>query len=250
MMTQQSDRSVRRDPGNVHLDAGHLAYLQTREEEYRSDLESGKIERSNFETNKEFLASTNRLRDGLKALEIGCGAGSMTAYLHAKGLEVIGTDVSDVLLEYASKHHPECCFEKMMGERLTFDDGAFDLVISFDVFEHIPNIERHLREVRRVLSPHGCYLLQTPNKWTNLPFCILKDRSFTRWKNYHPSLQTKRSLTRLMGRIGFSVRIVRIKVSSEFFKRKLVFPLNLIDVNWLPIQTNLYVIAHQGGDRL
>lgn len=231
------------DAAAEDLDKAQLAYLETREQEYLSDLRAGKIERSNFKVNKEFLESTGLLHRGLKILEIGCGAGSMTAFLAARGLDVIGTDVSHVLLEYARDRHPGCRFERMLGEVLRFADSSFDLVVSFDVLEHIPDVDGHMREVARVLRPGGHYLLQTPNKWTNLPFSIVRDRSFVRWKKYHPSLQTKRSLTRLLRHHAFSVRIIRMPVANEFFRKKLVFPLDRINYDKLPIQTNLYAIA-------
>lgn len=226
-----------------NLDEAHLAYLETRENEYLSELRAGKIDRSNFEVNKEFLESTHLMRGPLQILEVGCGAGSMTGYLAAQGFDVIGTDVSEVLLQYARDRHPGCRFERMLGEVLRFADSSFDLVVSFDVLEHIPDVDGHMREVARVLRPGGHYLLQTPNKWTNLPFSIVRDRSFVRWMKYHPSLQTKRSLTRLLRHHAFSVRIIRMPVANEFFRKKLVFPLDRINYDKLPIQTNLYAIA-------
>ena len=61
------------------------------------------------------------------------------------------------------------------GDDLPFADQSFDTVLSFDVFEHIPDSDKHLREVRRVLKNGGQYLLQTPNKWTNIPFELLRE---------------------------------------------------------------------------
>lgn len=45
---------------------------------------------------------------------------------------------------------------------LTFSDGQFDAVLSFDVFEHIPDFRAALREVRRVLKPGGTFLMSVP----------------------------------------------------------------------------------------
>jgi SAM-dependent methyltransferase len=46
--------------------------------------------------------------------------------------------------------------------RLSFADSAFDLVLSFDVFEHIPDYRAALREVRRVLRPGGMFVMSVP----------------------------------------------------------------------------------------
>jgi hypothetical protein len=46
--------------------------------------------------------------------------------------------------------------------RLTFDDEQFDLVISFDVLEHVPDYHAALREIVRVLKPGGRLLMTAP----------------------------------------------------------------------------------------
>jgi SAM-dependent methyltransferase len=45
---------------------------------------------------------------------------------------------------------------------LTFPDASFDVVLAFDVFEHIADVERAIIECRRVLSPGGCLFLSVP----------------------------------------------------------------------------------------
>ena len=43
-------------------------------------------------------------------------------------------------------------------------DNSFDIIISVENLEHLPNIDQHLFEVKRVLKPNGIYLIKTPNK--------------------------------------------------------------------------------------
>ena len=81
-------------------------------------------------------------------------------------------------------------------------DLFFDIVLSFDVLEHIPDVDAYLLDVRGVLKSGGFRLFQTPNKLTNVLFEIRKNGSFTRYKTYHCSLQTfnrGRSLKRCCG---------------------------------------------------
>jgi SAM-dependent methyltransferase len=47
-------------------------------------------------------------------------------------------------------------------EHLTFDDATFDLVISQDVFEHVPDPDAGFREVHRVLRPGGRHVFTVP----------------------------------------------------------------------------------------
>lgn len=46
--------------------------------------------------------------------------------------------------------------------RLTFPDAAFDHILSFDVLEHVPDVDKALRECRRCLEPGGYLVLSVP----------------------------------------------------------------------------------------
>lgn len=46
-------------------------------------------------------------------------------------------------------------FRRHVADRLPFEDETFDLVVSHEVFEHIPDVAAALAEVRRVLKPGG-----------------------------------------------------------------------------------------------
>jgi len=62
--------------------------------------------------------------------------------------------------------------------RLTFGDGELDLVISFDVLEHVPNFRAALGEIRRVLRPGGQLMLSAPFRAEmskNLTRAVLRD---------------------------------------------------------------------------
>lgn len=49
------------------------------------------------------------------------------------------------------------------GRYLPLYTEHFDAVVSFEVFEHIPNVEIYLKEVNRVLNRNGLYIFSTPN---------------------------------------------------------------------------------------
>lgn len=49
---------------------------------------------------------------------------------------------------------------------LSYADERFDLVINSDVLEHVPDIERALSEVRRILKPDGLYIFTVPVNWS------------------------------------------------------------------------------------
>jgi ubiquinone/menaquinone biosynthesis C-methylase UbiE len=101
-------------------------------------------------------------------LEIGCGIGAVSAYLaNNYEMSVQATDFDPEQIEAARKMYPESDrlhFAVADATGLTFDDASFDLVLSQDVFHHIPNWETAIREVARVLRPSG-YLI-----WFDLAF--------------------------------------------------------------------------------
>jgi ubiquinone/menaquinone biosynthesis C-methylase UbiE len=57
----------------------------------------------------------------------------------------------------------------MDAERLGCRDGFFEVATSIEVIEHLPDPERYLAELRRVLDPDGLLVLSTPNKRISSP---------------------------------------------------------------------------------
>ena len=187
----------------------------------KSSKKDIKISRGNFEANLIFLNRTGLLTKDRNILEIGSGKGALVSYLSKKGYRITGTDISLLALRVAVKNDPQNQYLGADGFDLPFKNNTFDLVLSFDVFEHIPDTDKHLEEVKRVLKPNGYYLVQTPNKWTNAPFEIIKEKSLSRYKEYHSSLHNYWQLKRRFEKNGFNVRFYDIPVVNDFFRAKI-----------------------------
>jgi SAM-dependent methyltransferase len=101
-------------------------------------------------------------------LEIGSGVGFVSAWLvETYGMNVYGTDFDPDQVTTARGLHLESerlHFGVEDASSLSFADSSFDLVLSQNVFHHIPDWKRAVREVRRVLRPEG-YLI-----WYDLVF--------------------------------------------------------------------------------
>ena len=218
---------------------------------YTADIEIGKIDRSNFEANIRFLEEIGLLKEDIKILEVGCGAGRLTNYFTQRGLNIIGFDISRSLIEEGNMRYPDAMKLLASGDSMPFSNSTFDVVLSFDVLEHIPDVNEHILEVRRVLKKGGLYLFQTPNKLTNMPFEIIKNRSLTEHKKYHCSLQTFWSLKRLLKAHRFAFTFVKIPIMNEFMEQKIekvfgrvgIWLLRIVDLDKLPqsMRTNFYV---------
>lgn len=213
------------------------------------------IEFGNLDANLRFLDDTGLLRPGIKVLEIGCGRGTLVHRLRTQGIDVVGVETSATRIDEGGALYGQLPIEQISGTSLPFQDEQFDLVLSFDVLEHIPDTERHLLEVRRVLKPGGWYLLQTPNKWTNSVFETIRWRSVSKWRVDHCSLHTYRQLRRRLSTLGFEAAFADVKVVTPFFREKIrrylgragLFLLAVANPDWLPLpaRTNFYVRARK-----
>jgi SAM-dependent methyltransferase len=202
-----------------------------------------------------FLERTAVLAREHRVLEVGSGHGTMLHHLLSQGFDVRGVELSAQRIENGRRLYGDLPCTQVTGADLPFPDGAFDVVLSFDVFEHIPDSDHHLREVSRVLAPGGHYLLQTPNKWTNIPFEMIRFKSLTRWRRYHCSLHSYGQVIRRFGDHGFDIRFYRIPVVNDFFTAKVRRHLGGVGLAMLkvcnpdrlptPLSPAFYVAAHK-----
>ncbi len=98
---------------------------------------------------------------GWKYLDVGCGVGAATHMIaDSCNLEVTGIDIDPKQIEAAQTRaaHPNLHFKVMDATRLDFRDGEFDIVAASMVTHHIPDWERVLSEMVRVLRAGG-YLI-------------------------------------------------------------------------------------------
>lgn len=212
-----------------------------------------RVDFGNFDSNLSFLQKAGVLDKRKKILEIGSGTGRMLNYLLNEGYSVQGLEKKETVIEKSKLLYGDLHIQKVDSEKIPYSDNSFDIVISFDVFEHIHDSDSHLKEVFRVLSNDGYYLLQTPNKYTNSVFETIRWKSFSRWKTDHCSLHTYKQIIKRFDKCGFEVKFVQIPIVNDFFKRKVkrymgsfgLLLLKVINPDKLPtnLQTNFYVIA-------
>ena len=107
-----------------------------------------------------------RLARGKRVLDAGSGAGYGSAELARTAQSVVGVDRAPEAVDFARAHYqfPNLFFEQASCTALPHPDGVFDLVVAFEVIEHLEDWREFLLEARRVLAPTGQFIVSTPNK--------------------------------------------------------------------------------------
>ena len=106
---------------------------------------------------------------GATILDVGCGPCAHSARLARRGLRVQAVDFSESALEMAAENvraqgledKIKLGRESLMG--LSFPDESFDYVLCWGVLMHIPDVERAVAELSRVLRPGGQLVISEAN---------------------------------------------------------------------------------------
>jgi O-antigen biosynthesis protein len=102
-------------------------------------------------------------------LDIACGEGYGTALIGKYAKKVIGVDIDEACIEWASgnyaSNNDKLSFLQGTVSSIPLDDNSIDVVISFETIEHVTEADQHLfmSEVKRVLKPDGLLIISTPN---------------------------------------------------------------------------------------
>ena len=96
-----------------------------------------------------------------RACDMGCGPGQVAAYLHARGVDVFGIDLSPGMIEKARAANPGIDFREGDMRALPLPDGSLAGVAAFYSILHFPRhaVTAALKEFARVLKPRGTVLL-------------------------------------------------------------------------------------------
>ena len=104
------------------------------------------------------------------ALDLGCGYGITCVALAQQFTSVVGIDIDLPVLILARKyleeqHIPNVTLLQASAQNLPLRAGSVDYVMAHNVIEHLFDVEPALQEVRRILSPGGCFCGDSRNRY-------------------------------------------------------------------------------------
>lgn len=95
-----------------------------------------------------------------RVLEVGCGPGELSQRMADElGAEVVALDISERMVELARGRSVDACVGDV--QQLDFPAASFDCVVAAWVLFHVPDLDRGLAEIARVLRPGGCLVAAT-----------------------------------------------------------------------------------------
>jgi 2-polyprenyl-3-methyl-5-hydroxy-6-metoxy-1,4-benzoquinol methylase len=100
-------------------------------------------------------------------LDVGCGEGYGAAILAESARNVVGVDVVSEVVEHARSAYPQenLQFEVASAVDLAcVPDHSVDVVVCFEVIEHVHEQREVVATGRRVLRPDGLFLISTPDR--------------------------------------------------------------------------------------
>jgi len=132
--------------------------MTTQNKQARSDVRNKKIEKSYGSNYLKWKEWNNNTFFG----EIGFGNGSFLKFAKEKNWKIYGTEINKNLVKKAI----ECGYNVTHTDNLlSYKDNTFDLVVAFDVMEHIPQDEvlNFISQVKRTLKKDGFFIARVPN---------------------------------------------------------------------------------------
>lgn len=151
------------------------------------------------------------LKPGERALEIGAGNGIMVREMLVEvgpSGAVTGLDSAAPMVEMARALCPEGTFVEGDAAALPFADASFDVATAAQVFCFLPDPDRALAELHRVLAPGG-RLVILDTDWGSLVWNCrdreLMDRAMALYTSPYADAHLPRTLSRRLARAGFRV---------------------------------------------
>ncbi len=170
-------------------------------------------------------------------LDFGCGSKPYES-LFTMAETYLGLDI-----EHSGHDHKNSKVDVFYnGQILPFENNQFDAVISFEVFEHLFNIDEILTEIKRVLKPNGKLLISIPFAWDEheVPYDFARYTSYgissILKKNGFEVIELEKTTTYILAIFQMFIAYLtqhlmpKNKLIKRIFQIALICPLNLLAI--------------------
>ena len=117
----------------------------------------------------DFIAKSFGAPQGATVLDAGCGSCAKSKNLADRGFQVLGTDLSEPALEMArkslmgTKYENSIQLQQQNLTAITLDDNSIDYLVCWGVLMHIPEIDKAIAELSRIVKPGGYIAISEGN---------------------------------------------------------------------------------------
>lgn len=158
-----------------------------------------------------------------KILDLGCldGFALLTLVANIEGSEGVGVDLSEDGIMYANKNSKSYklnakFYVNKIERYLENTDDMFDLIVFFEVIEHVDNPQRVLKDIKKHLNPGGVLLITTPSYESpqfgkddeqnkcHVRLYTVQDSNYTS-KNKYGTEREATSMSKELGAAGFTI---------------------------------------------
>jgi len=121
---------------------------------------------------------------GRKLLDVGCARGRFSKALAQRGARITGIDAAEKFISIARGNVPDATFEVASATDIRFEDNSFDGVFCLEVLEHVPETEKAVREMTRVLRPGGKIIIIDKNILSLEPLYLMPTFIYKKIQEY------------------------------------------------------------------
>lgn len=145
-----------------------------------------------------YCFAVENVRDSDYVADIACACGYGSSMLAAKAKKVIGVDIFRPVVDFANKifASDNCSFICQDAQSLHLQE-ELDTVVSFETIEHIPEPDKFLNAVHKILKKDGKIICSVPNETTR-PY--IKEGNSFHYRHY-----TREQFEQLLSECGFEI---------------------------------------------
>ena len=196
-------------------------------------------------------------------MEVGCANGPFVFELANRGYNVVGCDISPESIKYAKEYAQKMDIKNVefvvadADDLSVFKDNTFDGSFSFNTLRYIPNPQKAINEMYRIIKKDKSIVVDFPNVYSPY-YYIIKPllrgnfKKFTNTSSYiYESLITSRNLKHFLLNAGFiKVKATRISYPQTQTPDKLLNFFKFIDfISELPIINMITAIIFCTGKK-